>query len=76
MLYAIRRWQQFSGRERLVVRAFSSSNEMHKFLNTGPNAVFWSQVHVGEPTKTGVYVYAGQQWLNVHNVDASALAHM
>lgn len=61
-------------KERMVIRAFADRDAMHKFLNTGDNALRWRESTRG--LKPGTYAYAGQQWHNVKNLDASVLAHI
>lgn len=74
---AIRRYIHASPlRERLVVRAFGHACDMHKFLNTGDNALHWREQTSTTPIKAGTYVFAGGEWRNVKSMDASALAHM
>ena len=64
--------------ERLKVRSFKTSEEMHKFLNTGNNSLDWRECDSdkGDPTKRGTYAYAGQAWHNVKSLDSSILAHI
>lgn len=61
---------------RLIVRTFSTSEDMHKFLNTGSNAApgMWRVSDKGLPR--GTYAYAGGRWHNVKHLDTSALAHI
>lgn len=60
--------------ERLKVKAFKCSEDMHKFLNTADNALRWRVSAKG--LKAGTYAFAGGQWHNVNNLDASVLAHI
>ena len=60
--------------ERLIVRTFKSREAMHDFLNTGNNALRWRESNQG--LSIGTYAYAGGQWHNVRNLDASVLAHI
>lgn len=62
--------------ERMIIRNFKTNDAMHKFLNTGGNALEWQEVREGEPTKSGTYAYAGQEWHNVKSLDAMTLAHI
>lgn len=74
-LYAIENNLNFKGfKERLKIKSFNSSDAMHKFLNTGDNALHWKVSNKG--LKAGTYAYAGGQWHNVKNLDASILAHI
>ena len=62
--------------ERMIIRNFKTEDAMHRFLNTGGNALEWREVREGEPTKSGTYAYAGQEWHNVKSLDATTLAHI
>lgn len=62
--------------ERMIVRNFKTNDAMHKFLNTGGNALEWQETRKDEPAKSGTYAYAGQEWHNVKSLDACSLAHM
>ena len=59
---------------RLKIKAFKTSDAMHKFLNTSDNALHWKVSD--KNLKAGTYAYAGGQWHNVKNLDASILAHI
>lgn len=61
---------------RLKVRHFKYAQDGHKFLNTGDNGLKWRETKAFEPTKTGTYVYAGEQWHNVKTMDPCVLAHI
>ena len=61
-------------RDRLEVKAFKSSDDMHRFLNKGANGNLW-RVHVGG-LKPGLYAHAGGKWHNVKSLDAMSLAHI
>jgi hypothetical protein len=66
---------------RIKVKAFKTSDYMHKFLNTGDNALRWHEVTDIDKSrglnKTGTYIEQGfDRFLNVKDIDASALAHM
>jgi len=61
---------------RYKVKAFKYAQNMHEFLNTGDNALKWRETKDGEPTKTGTYAYAGQQYHNVKTLDPTVLAHV
>ncbi|MHA2274839.1 MAG: hypothetical protein ACXAC2_03695 [Candidatus Kariarchaeaceae archaeon] len=61
---------------RIQVKNFKDSESMHKFLNTGSNALYWNETTDSIPVKSGKYVYAGQAWHNMKNMDASELAHL
>lgn len=60
--------------ERLKVRGFTYRDDMHRFLNTGDNALRWRESTKG--LKAGTYAWAGGQWHNVKHLDACALAHI
>ena len=59
---------------RLKVRAFKTADDMHRFLNTGGNALRWRESV--KALKPGTYAYAGGQWHNVRSLDPSILAHI
>jgi hypothetical protein len=59
-------------RQRMTIKAFKTSDDMHKFLNKQEDNA-WRESDKG--LKAGVYAYAGGQWLNVKSIDPSALAH-
>lgn len=66
-------------KQRLVIKAFKTSDAMYKFLATGDNSLKWRESNKG--LKAGTYIerYAGNgkfEYLNVKNIDPSALAHM
>jgi len=60
--------------ERLVIRSFATRDLMHKFLNTGDNALRWRESTKG--LKSGTYAFAGGNWHNVKTLDATTLAHI
>lgn len=60
--------------ERLTIKSFKHSCDMHKFLSTGDNALRWRESSKG--LKAGTYAFAGGQWHNVKSLDASVLAHI
>lgn len=60
--------------DRLQVRAFATSDAMHKFLNTADNSLRWRESHRG--LKPGVYAWVGGSWRNVRSLDALTLAHV
>lgn len=75
--------------ERMQVKAFKYADDMHEFLNTGDNALKWrecvnqKETHPNRPEavdetklKPGKYAWAGGQWHNVKNLDATTLAHI
>ncbi len=62
--------------ERLQVRGFKYSDDMHKFLGTGDNAIFWRECKREGITKAGTYAFAGGKWHNVKTLDACILAHI
>ena len=64
-------------KDRLTVKTFQTSEAMHAFLNKQYDNK-WRIVGEGNayPSKAGVYAYAGGQWHNVRNLDASVLAHI
>ena len=59
-------------RQRMTIKAFKTSDDMHKFLNKQEDNN-WRESDKG--LKAGVYAYAGGQWLNVKSIDPTALAH-
>ncbi len=65
---------------RVKVKSFKTSDAMHSFLSTGGNSLQWRVVSDSEfergLKKTGVYIDRAGDFLNVKNIDASALAHM
>lgn len=63
-----------TAKERLVIKAFPTSDAMHRFLGTKDNALRWRETT--KWLKPGTYAYAGGQWHNVKNLDASVLAHI
>lgn len=63
----------FAAKERLTIRQFKSRDAMHRFLNTGDNALRWRET--SKPLKPGTYLWAGGQWCNVKHCDALTLAH-
>lgn len=52
------------------VKRFSHAEQMHKFLNTGGNALFWREINVD--LKSGYYFQQmdrnGIRWINVKNL--------
>jgi hypothetical protein len=81
--YTIKRVQKLGGnslRERVIVKGFNDSEAMHKFLNTGSNALTWSIFK--ENFKAGTYIQRydsaskGWEYLNIKDLDPSALNHM
>lgn len=60
--------------ERLVIKSFKYADDMHKFLNTGDNALRWRESSKG--LKAGTYAFAGGKWHNVKRLDACMLAHI
>lgn len=66
-------------KDRLTVKTFKTREAMYEFLNKQCDNR-WAIVGEGSattyPTKAGVYAYAGGQWHNVKNLDASVLAHI
>jgi hypothetical protein len=80
MTNAISRFTQSGNftKQRLHVKTFKHRDDMHKFLNTGDNALHWTELcelH-GIPMKAGIYAYAGGKWHNVKTLDPVALAHI
>ena len=73
-------------KERLVIKGFKTSDDMHKFLNAGANSLQWQELenfplltNQQVPKlveKAGTYAYAGGQWHNVKSLDPSILAHI
>jgi hypothetical protein len=77
MAYTIESYRPMASvlrKERLVVRGFKHSCDMHAFLSKGDNARRWRVSDKG--LKPGTYAYAGGKWHNVKTLDASALAHI
>lgn len=67
------------GHERLTIKCFQFSDQMHKFLNKGDNALKWHEVPQHRDIyqlKAGTYAFVGQSWVNVKSLDASILAHV
>ena len=54
-----------------IIRAFRTDEERCAFLGKQDNT--WAACDLGLPT--GRYIYAGGEWHNVKNLDASVLAH-
>lgn len=61
-------------RERLVVKSFGTVDRLHRFLNTGDNALRWRESTKG--LNAGTYAFAGGKWHNVKHLDAVLLAHI
>ena len=70
-------------KERLIIKAFKSSDAAYKFTNTGFNGNIWK--HCQGPhaphlqfdgMKAGTYAFAGGKFHNVKNLDISVLAHV
>jgi len=71
------------GRERYIVKGFKCQQAMHNFLN---NQTGFSQKQFIEhtpdgayrdiPQKSGTYVFAGGQYLNVKTLQPCVLAHL
>lgn len=64
----------FGQKERLMVRAFPDNSAMHRFLDTGDNALRWRECTKG--LKAGTYAFAGGKWHNVKTLDPMLLAHI
>lgn len=75
--------------ERMKIKNFKTRDAMHKFLNTGDNALHWRETRDQTKThpntwgacdetklKPGTYAWAGGQWHNVKNLDPSVLSHI
>jgi len=66
-------------KERLLIKTFKSSKDMHVFLS-GPKNDWnkWREVRGTDKAelKGGKYVFAGGKYHNVKSLDASALAHI
>lgn len=75
-MHAIYKLSPGIAKQRMTVKAFRYSEDMHKFLCIGSNGLEWFEVKPGNPCKAGVYAYAGGQWHNVKHLDISALAHI
>ena len=76
-MYTIERFNRIPGtlcKERLIIKGFRHSDDMHKFLCDGGNALTWKQSARG--FKPGTYAYAGGKWHNVKSLDSTVLAHI
>ena len=65
-------------RERLIIKTFVYTEEMHRFLAKGANSLVWrdiSEIKQILPNKAGTYVFAGGEWRNVKTLDSLTLAH-
>ena len=60
--------------ERLTIKSFQTSDAMHRFLNTGDNALRWRESN--KNLKPGTYVFAGGRWHNIKTIDPLTLAHL
>ncbi len=65
--------QARSFKQRMAIRRFKYSEDMHKFLNKGSNALSWKESK--HDLKSGTYLYAGGKWLNVKDCDSLTLCH-
>ena len=70
----IQKTQRLAGsfKERVIVKAFKTSDAMHAFLN-GQDSNNWKESTF---TKAGTYAFAGGQYHNVKTLDASILNHI
>ena len=61
---------------RLLIRAFKTADDMHKFLNTGSNAApgYWRVSTKG--LKAGTYAFVGGRWHNVKTFDTVFLSQI
>lgn len=62
------------GRERLRIRSFRFSHDMHRFLNRGDNALRWREY--GGPLRSGTYARLGGEWRSTRDVEPSLLNHV
>ncbi len=74
MTYKIQRKSGPLGKERLIVRSFSTSEAMHRFLNTNANALQWRETST--ELRPGTYAFASGKWHNVKQLDPFLLAHI
>lgn len=84
----VRKYQRTGNgfKERLIIKGFKSSDDMHKFLNTADNALTWQEIKMfprlesrtpeKAVNKAGTYAYLGGQWHNVKTLDSTVLAHV
>lgn len=65
-------------KERIHIKAFKTAYELHKFLATSDNGLFWHDCTDTqyEGLKRGIYARAGGSLHNVKNLDSSVLAHI
>jgi hypothetical protein len=63
------------GRMRLQVKSFTTSDEMHKFLNKQTDNDWCERSGSTLPTTRGTYAFAGGSYHNVKDMDAGMLAH-
>jgi ABC-type lipoprotein release transport system permease subunit len=75
-MYTIERSDYHNGlKYRLKIKTFKTANAMYDFLASNKNNDDkWRESN--KNLKSGIYVYAGAQYINVKNIDPSALAHM
>lgn len=67
------------GHERLTVRGFKYSDDMHRFLNRGDNSCTWKKSETTRGMsglKPGTYAKVAGEWLNVRTLDVAVLAHV
>jgi hypothetical protein len=72
-MFTIQKTTPSISRQRMTIKAFKTSDDMHKFLNKQTDNS-WRESDKG--LKAGVYAYAGGQWHNVKSLDSSVLAHI
>ena len=73
-MFAIHRYYSLAlGRERLEVKNFKSSTEMHNFLNRGDNSLNWIETSA-PPRKRGTYIKIhATDWVLASKVDRDLL---
>ena len=79
MANAIRKFVKVGGqtfKERLVIKTFKHAHDMHTFLSTSDNGLFWREGRPDMPDKAGTYAYAGGKYHDVKKLDPSILAHI
>ena len=67
---AVSRGQGEALSNKYQVKRFLRAEKMHKFMNTGGNALFWREINAD--LKSGYYFTrmdrSGVQWINVKNL--------
>lgn len=59
-------------KQRLHIKAFKTQDVMFTYLNKQSDNKWQLSAR---SLKSGIYAFAGGQWLNVKTIDATALAH-